>query len=59
MSFGGSPKYRAPEVLLKKTHEPSIDYYALGEIAYICLMRRHFVPESEAEMRDMLRAGRW
>merc|ERR1719450_1317753 len=25
MRFGGSPKYRAPEVLLKKKHEASVD----------------------------------
>ena len=34
----GTPGYRAPEVMLHRPHEASIDYYALGLMAYKCML---------------------
>ena len=37
----GTPPYRAPEVTLKREHEYSIDYYAVGILACRCLLGFH------------------
>jgi len=34
----GTPSYMAPEVLAKQNHTFAVDYYALGVIAYECMM---------------------
>ena len=36
--YMGTPNYIAPEVLAKREHEYSIDYYALGRVAAKCLL---------------------
>ena len=36
----GTPSYMAPEVLCKQNHNFAVDYYALGVIAYECMMGR-------------------
>ena len=36
----GTPGYMAPEVLFRKNHDFSVDFYALGVIMYECIMRR-------------------
>jgi serine/threonine protein kinase len=34
----GTPSYMAPEVLCKQNHTQAVDYYALGVIAFECMM---------------------
>jgi serine/threonine protein kinase len=36
----GTPSYMAPEVLCKQNHTFAVDYYALGVIAFECMMGR-------------------
>ena len=36
----GTPSYMAPEVLCRQNHTFAVDYYALGVIAYECMMGR-------------------
>ena len=36
----GTPGYMAPEVMCKQNHGVSADYYALGIIAYECMLGR-------------------
>ena len=46
--YGGTDKYRAPENLLHKKHEASVDYYALGVLTYVCMLGKSFpVPSKE------------
>ena len=45
--FAGTPKYRGPNVIMGKPHEASIDYFALGIIAHLCLFGRHLYSISE------------
>ena len=49
----GTPSYMAPEVLCKHNHTFAVDYYALGVIAYECMMgRRPYSGKSRQEIRD-------
>ena len=34
----GTPGYMAPEVMCRQNHGVAVDYYALGVIAYECMM---------------------
>jgi len=36
----GTPGYMAPEVMCKQTHGVAVDYYAVGVIAYECMLGR-------------------
>lgn len=36
----GTPGYMAPEVMCRQNHGISVDYFALGVIAYECMMGR-------------------
>ena len=55
-SFIGTDGYRAPEVMLHRTHEASIDYYALGVIAHACMLKQLPYPSAE-QMKRQLRKG--
>ena len=49
----GTPGYMAPEVLCKQPHGKSVDFFALGVIAYECMMgRRPYTGRSRKEIRD-------
>ena len=37
-NYSGTPGFRAPEVILHRTHDASVDFYALGLIAYQCAL---------------------
>lgn len=53
----GTPGYMAPEVMCKQNHGVSVDYYALGIIAYECMMgRRPYNGKGRREIRDMILA---
>jgi len=43
----------APEVMCRLNHGVAVDYYALGVIAYECMMgRRPYLGRSRREIRD-------
>jgi len=43
----------APEVMCKQNHGVSVDYYALGVIAYECMMgKRPYNGKNRKEIRD-------
>ena len=42
----------APEVLCKQNHTFAVDYYALGVIAYECMMGRVSIDITNNEYRD-------
>lgn len=49
----GTPSYMAPEVLCKTNHTSAVDYYALGVIAYECMMgKRPYSGKTRQEIRD-------
>ena len=49
----GTPGYMAPEVMCKQNHGVSVDYYAIGIIAYECMMgRRPYNGRGRKEIRD-------
>lgn len=49
----GTPGYMAPEVMCRSNHGVAVDYFALGVIAYECMMgRRPYVGKSRKEIRD-------
>ena len=49
----GTPGYMAPEVLCRQNHSFSVDYFALGVIAYeLMLRRRPYSGRSRKEIRD-------
>lgn len=51
----GTPGYMSPEVMLRKCHGIESDYFALGVIAYECMLgRRPYVGRSRKEIRDQM-----
>jgi len=53
----GTPGYMAPEVMCRQNHGVAVDYYALGVIAYECMLgKRPYVGRSRKEIRDQVLA---
>lgn len=53
----GTPGYMAPEVMCRQQHSYGVDYYALGIIAYECMMgKRPYNGRSRKEIRDQILA---
>ncbi|CDW85841.1 protein kinase domain containing protein [Stylonychia lemnae] len=53
----GTPGYMAPEVMCRQNHGVAVDYFAVGVIAYECMMgRRPYVGKSRKEIRDHILA---
>eukprot|EP01016_Furgasonia_blochmanni_P049903 TRINITY_DN7634_c0_g1_i3.p1 TRINITY_DN7634_c0_g1~~TRINITY_DN7634_c0_g1_i3.p1 ORF type:complete len:367 (-),score=49.55 TRINITY_DN7634_c0_g1_i3:613-1713(-) len=53
----GTPGYMAPEVMCKLNHGVAVDYFALGIIAYECMLgRRPYNGRSRKEIRDQILA---
>jgi len=51
--MSGTLGYMAPEVICKHNHGIGVDYYALGIIAYECMIgRRPYSGKSRQEIRD-------
>lgn len=49
----GTPGYMAPEVMCRKNHGLAADYFAVGVIAYECMLgRRPYVGKSRREIRE-------
>lgn len=49
----GTPGYMAPEVMCRQNHTVSVDYFAVGVMAYECMYgRRPYVGKSRKEIRD-------
>ena len=47
----------APEVMCKQNHGVSVDYYAVGIIAYECMMgRRPYNGKNRKEIRELILA---
>lgn len=38
--MSGTPGYMAPEVMCKMNHSYAVDFYAIGVIAYECMLGR-------------------
>lgn len=48
----------APEVMCKQNHGVSVDYYAVGVIAYECMLgRRPYNGKGRKEIRDKILAA--
>lgn len=53
----GTPGYMAPEVLCRRNHSYSVDYYALGIIMYECMMgRRPYLGKTRKEIKEQVLA---
>jgi len=53
----GTPGYMAPEVMCRHNHGVAVDYYAVGVIAYECMMgKRPYVGRDRKEIRDQILA---
>ena len=53
--LSGTPGYMAPEVMCKLPHGLPVDYYAIGVIAYECMLgRRPYNGRSRKEIRDKI-----
>lgn len=51
----GTPGYMAPEVMVKQNHSIGVDYYAVGIIAYECMLcKRPYNGKSRKEIRDKI-----
>ena len=51
----GTPGYMAPEVMLRKNHGLAADYFAVGVIAYECMLgHRPYVGKNRREIRDQI-----
>lgn len=51
----GTPGYMAPEVMFKQNHGIAADYFAVGIIAYECIMgRRPYLGRSRKEIREAI-----
>ena len=51
----GTPGYMAPEVMFRLNHGIAADYFAVGVIAYECIMgRRPYLGRSRKEIRDAI-----
>jgi serine/threonine protein kinase len=49
----GTPGYMAPEVMCRQNHNLISDYFAVGVIAYECMMgRRPYVGRNRREIRE-------
>jgi serine/threonine protein kinase len=49
----GTPGYMAPEVMCRKNHGLAADYFAVGVIAYECMLgKRPYVGKSRREIRE-------
>ena len=49
----GTPGYMAPEVMVRLNHTISVDYFAVGVMAYECMFgRRPYIGKSRKEIRD-------
>lgn len=53
----GTPGYMAPEVMVRKSHGFSVDYFAVGVMGYeFMLGRRPYVGKNRKEIRDQILA---
>lgn len=53
----GTPGYMAPEVMCRQQHGYCVDYYAVGVIAYECMIgKRPYNGRSRKEIRDQILA---
>lgn len=51
----GTPGYMAPEVMCKQNHGVAVDFYALGVIAYECMLgKRPYNGNNRKEIRDKI-----
>ena len=51
----GTPGYMAPEVMCRQNHGLTADYFAVGVIAYECMMgRRPYVGRNRREIREQI-----
>jgi len=51
----GTPGYMAPEVMCRQNHGVAVDYYALGVIAYECMIgKRPYLGRDRKEIRDQI-----
>lgn len=51
----GTPGYMAPEVMCKQNHGVSVDYYAVGIIAYECMFgHRPYTGKERKDIRDKI-----
>lgn len=51
----GTPGYMAPEVMCRQSHGVAVDYYAIGVIAYECMLgRRPYLGRNRKEIRDQI-----
>jgi serine/threonine protein kinase len=51
----GTPGYMSPEVITGKSHSIETDYFALGVIAYECMMgRRPYIGRTRKEIREQI-----
>ena len=51
----GTPGYMAPEVMFRKAHGIATDYFAVGVIAYECMMgKRPYIGKSRKEIREQI-----
>lgn len=49
----GTPGYMAPEVMFKQNHGIAVDYFAVGVLAYECIMgKRPYLGKTRKEIRD-------
>jgi len=53
----GTPGYMAPEVMCRQNHGVAADYFAVGVIAYECMLgRRPYQGKTRKEIRDQILA---
>jgi len=53
----GTPGYMAPEVMCRQNHGVAVDYYALGVMAYECMIgKRPYLGRNRKEIRDQILA---
>jgi serine/threonine protein kinase len=51
----GTPGYMAPEVMFRNNHGLASDYFAVGVIAYECMMgARPYIGRNRKEIRDQI-----
>jgi len=49
----GTPGYMAPEVMCRLNHKVTVDYFAVGVMAFECMYgRRPYLGKSRKEIRD-------
>lgn len=53
----GTPGYMAPEILNRQNHTYSVDFFAIGVIAFECMFgKRPYNGESRSEIKDNIQA---